>query len=87
MSSPSPSIYLLYGNDEFAIRSFLDERLKAKMGESSDTTMDITSLDGRQTNLEAIKAETHTIPFLNPSTTPFGSAERASPGSYLVNPV
>jgi DNA polymerase-3 subunit delta len=64
MSKPSPSIYLLHGNDEFAIRSFLDERLKARMGESSDTTMDITTLDGRSKSLEAIQAETHTIPFL-----------------------
>ena len=64
MSNSSPSVYLLYGNDEFAIRSFLDERLKARMGESSDTTTDITTLDGRTKSLEAIQAETHTMPFL-----------------------
>lgn len=64
MSKPSPSIYLLHGNDEFAIRSFLDEKLKARLGESSDTTMDITTLDGRSKSLEAIQAETHTVPFL-----------------------
>ena len=64
MSNPSPSVYLLHGNDEFAIRSFLDERLKAKMRESSDTTMDITTLDGRTKSLESIQAETHTVPFL-----------------------
>lgn len=64
MSKPSPSVYILHGNDEFAIRSFLDEKLKARMGESTDTTMDITSLDGRSKSLEAIQAETHTVPFL-----------------------
>ncbi len=64
MSNQSPSVYLLYGNDEFAIRSFLEERLKAKMGESTDTTMDITTLDGRSKTIEGIQAETHTIPFL-----------------------
>lgn len=64
MSKPSPSIYLLHGNDEFAIRTFLDERLKARLGETSDTTMDITTLDGRSKSLEAIQAETHTVPFL-----------------------
>ncbi|MFN2281038.1 MAG: DNA polymerase III subunit delta [Anaerolineales bacterium] len=64
MSNPSPSVYLLHGDDEFAIRSFLDERLKTRMGESSDTTMDITTLDGRSKSLEAIQAETHTVPFL-----------------------
>ncbi len=65
MSSSSPSVYLLYGSDEFAIRSFLDERLKAKMGGSSDASADITTLDGRKDSLEAIRAETHTIPFLS----------------------
>ena len=64
MTKPSPSVYLLHGDDEFAIRSFLDEKLKARMGESSDTTMDITTLDGRSKSLEAIQAETHTVPFL-----------------------
>lgn len=64
MSDSSPSIYLLHGDDEFAIRSFLNERLKTKMGESADTAMDITTLDGRTTTLEAIQAETHTVPFL-----------------------
>jgi DNA polymerase-3 subunit delta len=34
------------------------------MGESSDTAMDITTLDGRTKSLEAIQAETHTVPFL-----------------------
>jgi DNA polymerase-3 subunit delta len=64
MSISSPSVYLLHGNDEFAIRSFLDERLKTRMGDSSDTTMDITILDGRSKSLEAIQAETLTVPFL-----------------------
>ena len=64
MSNSSPSVYLLHGDDEFAIRSFLSERLKARMGESSNTTMDITTLDGRTKSLESIQAETHTVPFL-----------------------
>jgi DNA polymerase-3 subunit delta len=64
MSSDSPSIYLLYGSDEFAIRSFLDERLKARMGEGADAAMDITSLDGKTANLEAIRGEALTVPFL-----------------------
>ena len=64
MSNSSPSVYLLHGDDEFAIRSFLDERLKTRMGESSDAAMDITALDGRIKSLESIQAETHTVPFL-----------------------
>lgn len=65
MSSSSPTIYLLYGNDEFAIRSFLEERLKPKMGESPDAAADITSLEGASITLESLRAETHTVPFLS----------------------
>jgi len=65
MSASSPSIYLLHGDDEFAIRGFLEERLKAKMGEKSDATMDITTLEGKETSLESVRAETHTMPFLS----------------------
>ncbi len=65
MNNSSPAVYILHGNDEFAIRSFLDERLKVRMGDSSDAAMDITSLDGQTKTLEAIQAETHTVPFLS----------------------
>lgn len=61
----SPTIYLLYGDDEYSIRSFLEERLKSRMGESADAAMDITVLDARQASLEAIRAEAYTIPFLS----------------------
>jgi DNA polymerase-3 subunit delta len=62
MTKESPSVYLLHGNDEFAIRSFLEERLKSKMGE--ETTMDITTVDIREKSIEAIQTETQTVPFL-----------------------
>jgi DNA polymerase-3 subunit delta len=64
MSNTSPAVYILHGNDEYGIRSFLEERLKTRMGDSSEATMDITNLDGRSKSLEAIQAETHTMPFL-----------------------
>lgn len=64
MTNTSPSVYILHGDDEYAIRSFLDQKLKARMGETSDAAMDITTLDGRSKSLEAIQAETHTMPFL-----------------------
>jgi len=62
MSNQSPSVYLLHGNDEYAIRCFLEERLKPKMGE--ETTMDITTVDGGSKTIESIKTETQTVPFL-----------------------
>jgi DNA polymerase-3 subunit delta len=62
MNEKTPSVYLLHGNDEFAIRSFLEERLKPRMGD--ETTMDITSIDIRERSIESIKTETQTVPFL-----------------------
>ena len=65
MNDSSPTIYLLHGNDEFGIQSFLEEGLKPKMGGSPDAAMDITSIDGKNQTLETIQAETHTMPFLS----------------------
>jgi DNA polymerase-3 subunit delta len=65
MSGNSPTVYLLHGNDEFAIHSFLEESLKPKMGGTADAAMDITSLDGLTHNLERVIAETQTVPFLS----------------------
>lgn len=62
MSDHSPSVYLLHGNDEYAIRTFLEERMKPKMG--SETTMDITTVDGGSTTIEKVKTESQTVPFL-----------------------
>jgi len=62
MNDQSPSVYLLHGNDEYAIRSFLEERLKPKMGD--ETTMDITTVDDGSKSIESIKTETQTVPFL-----------------------
>ncbi len=62
MSDQSPSVYLLHGNDEYAIRNFLEERMKPKMGD--ETTMDITTVDGRSTTIASIKTEAQTVPFL-----------------------
>ena len=53
LSKPSPVIYLLHGNDEFAIQSFLKESLIPKMGGGADATMDITNLDGNTDRLDA----------------------------------
>ncbi len=65
MSSPSPCIYFLHGNDEFAIQTFLKEQLVPKMGDSADAAMDITILDGKTHRLESIQGETQTVPFLS----------------------
>jgi hypothetical protein len=61
MSSPTPRIYLLHGNDEFAIQCFLKDQLIPKMGTSTDAAMDITTLDGKTERIEAVKGEAQTI--------------------------
>jgi DNA polymerase-3 subunit delta len=65
MAETSPTVYLLHGNNEFEIRSFLDDRLKAKMGDQANASMDITTLDGKVCELDQVRNETHSIPFLS----------------------
>jgi len=65
MATSSPTVYLLHGNDEFAIRSFLEEQLKPKMGDSSESAMDITTLDGSSSKIDGIKSEALSMPFLS----------------------
>ena len=60
----SPSVYILYGDHEFGIEDFLNNRLKPKMGGSANAEMNITKLDGSSAALEEIQAETHAMPFL-----------------------
>lgn len=64
MSEKSPTIYLLYGDDEFGIESFLRHKLKPKMGSGANADLNISSLDGRSKGLEEIQSETHALPFL-----------------------
>ena len=64
MTTESPSVYILYGEHEFGIEDFLNNRLKPKMGGSANAEMNITTLDGSSAVLEEIRAETHAMPFL-----------------------
>lgn len=64
MSENSPTIYLLYGDDDFGIESFLKHKLKPKMGSDANAEMNTTSLDGRSKSLEEIRSKTHAVPFL-----------------------
>jgi len=65
MTNSSPTIYLLYGQDQYGIEDFLKARLKPKMGSGANAEMNITTLDGRSQSLEEIQAETHAVPFLS----------------------
>jgi len=64
MSNVSPTIYILHGEDEFAIQELINQKLKPLMGDSANAEMNITTLDGKEITSSALESETHAMPFL-----------------------
>jgi DNA polymerase-3 subunit delta len=60
---PAPVVYLLQGDDEFAIAQFIAD-LEAKLGDTANAAMNITYLDGRTYNPEDLVSIASTMPFL-----------------------
>ncbi|MBS1250678.1 MAG: putative protein YqeN [Chloroflexi bacterium] len=75
MSKTKPTIYLFYGDDEYALQGAAN-MLKAKVAQSGSVDMNVTTLDGSTTTLEKLTSITHVMPFL---------AERRA--VILVNPL
>lgn len=63
MSESVPTIYILHGEDDFAISQFIDG-LVSKMGDPTTALMNVSRLDGRSTNLEDLLTEVSAMPFL-----------------------
>jgi DNA polymerase-3 subunit delta len=63
MTRPKPVVYVLHGEDEFAIAQVVSE-LEAKLGDASLIAMNTTRLDGRTANLDDLPAVAFTAPFL-----------------------
>jgi DNA polymerase-3 subunit delta len=63
MAKDPPVIYVLHGDDEFAIAQFVAD-LKAKLGDSSMAEMNFTKLDGRSLALDDLISATNAMPFL-----------------------
>lgn len=63
MSSPAPVIYLLNGEDEFAITQFL-LKLQTDLGDPSLAAFNLTRLDGLTSNLDELLTVAGTMPFL-----------------------
>ena len=59
----APVVYLLHGDDEFAIARFIDE-LESKLGDASLAAMNITRLDGRSFNPDELLSIAGVMPFL-----------------------
>ena len=65
MASRPPAVYVLHGEDEFAIAQFV-AGLKAKLGDPALAEMNTSSLDGRSLNIEEMTSTTNAMPFLAP---------------------
>jgi len=65
VSDKPPVVYILYGEDEFAISSFLTG-LQAKMGDATTAEMNTTRLDGRSLSIDALTNAVYAMPFLAP---------------------
>jgi DNA polymerase-3 subunit delta len=60
-----PIVYILNGEDEFAIGSFLTA-IQAKMGDASTAEMNTTRLEGRSISIDALTNVVGAMPFLAP---------------------
>jgi DNA polymerase-3 subunit delta len=63
MGASEPVVYLLHGDDEYAISRFVSS-LEASLGDPATASMNITRLDGRTVNLDDLHAVTSAMPFL-----------------------
>jgi len=63
MGAAPPVVYVLHGDDEFAIAQFLVE-MEAKLGDPASVAMNTTRLDGRTANLDDLPSVTGAMPFL-----------------------
>jgi DNA polymerase III subunit delta len=63
MGTPTPTIYLLHGDDEFAIARFVTD-LEEKLGDPALADMNVARLDGRTYNLDDLLSIAAAMPFL-----------------------
>lgn len=63
MSDPAPVVYLLHGEDEFAIAQFVTD-LESRLGDDSIASMNITCLDGRTCSQDELVSAVSVMPFL-----------------------
>lgn len=65
MAETTPVVYILYGEDEYAITQFV-AAIVAKLGDRSMADMNTTRLDGRTATFEELETAAVTMPFLVP---------------------
>jgi DNA polymerase-3 subunit delta len=62
---PPPVVYLLHGEDDFAIQEFI-ERLEANLGDATMIEVNTTLLDGRSMGMADLENAVRLMPFLVP---------------------
>jgi len=63
MADVTPVVYLLHGEDEFAIARFVS-KLESRMGDPATAALNTTRLDGRSYNLDELLSVATALPFL-----------------------
>jgi DNA polymerase-3 subunit delta len=63
MSDPAPVVYILHGEDEFAMAEFVAQ-MQAKLGDASMVDMNTTRLDGKSAGLDQVVNAAAAMPFL-----------------------
>ncbi len=63
MVDSPPVVYLLHGEDEFAISHFISE-IESRMGDPATASMNTTRLDGRTVDIDELPSVTAALPFL-----------------------
>jgi DNA polymerase-3 subunit delta len=63
MTSSAPVLYLLHGEDEFAISQYIAAILE-KMGDPAMVELNTTRLDGRSTSYQELETAVSTLPFM-----------------------
>jgi DNA polymerase III subunit delta len=64
VADPKPVLYILYGDDDYAITKYL-AAMYARMGDASTADLNFTRLDGRTATDNELRNATRSIPFLS----------------------
>ena len=63
MSATRPSVYLLHGDDEFALTQEIT-KMREHLGDPTTADMNTTYLDGRSLDLDELTRSVRAMPFL-----------------------
>lgn len=65
LTDPAPVVYLIHGEDDFAMAKFI-KTIQAKLGDPSTAALNTTRFDYGGLDIEALRAATNAMPFLAP---------------------